>query len=59
MLIRSTLNFAAHFAAGLAFGALAAIVVSDRMRGRDSTSDLSAPTHAEGEEMREAAGASR
>ncbi len=33
MLVRSSLNFAAHLAAGLAFGALAAIViarVSDR-----------------------------
>ncbi len=58
MLIRSALNFAAHFAAGLAFGALAALVVSDRMRDRDTASDLSMPTDMEGGEEQVSAGAS-
>lgn len=40
MLIRSSLNFAAHLAAGLAFGALAVLVISrvnDRSLGRSQT----------------------
>jgi hypothetical protein len=40
MVIRCSLNFAAHLAAGLAFGALAVIVisrVSDRSVGRSQT----------------------
>ena len=54
MLIRSALNFAAHFAAGIAFGALAALVVSDRTRARDPDLPSSVPMD-EGSEMSEAA----
>ena len=55
MLIRSALNFAAHFAAGLAFGALAALVASDRMREADATSHSSPLAESNGPDDRQAA----